>query len=106
MKLLNTISKTQAQSILTSQGNRFLTNLVGSVYVDGGDVKHSVTTTTNLWDALQVTEKATTFVLFHWTGNGGNIDHDEVQCTIAGTVFTFRVKPVTELPADTTEVTA
>jgi hypothetical protein len=106
MTLLNTISRTQAVSILKSQGNRFITNLVGSVYVDSGDVKHSVSTTTNLWDALQVTEKATTFVLFHWTGNGGNIDHDEVQCTIGSTRFTFRVKPVTELPADTTEETA
>jgi hypothetical protein len=105
MTLLNTISKTQAEHILSSQGNRFITNLVGSVWVDAGDVKHSVSTTTNLWDALRVAEKATNHVLFHWTGNGGNIDHDEVQCTIGSTLFTFRVKPVTELPADTTEVT-
>lgn len=102
MTLLNTISKTQAVSILKSQGNRFITNLVGSVWVDGGDFKHSVSTTTNLWDVLLVAEKATNHTLLHWTRNGGNIDHDEVQCTIGSTIFTFRVKPVTEIPAEVT----
>ena len=104
MRLMNTVSKAQALAILAQQGNRYLTTLRGTVFVPNGDSSHVVNTKTDLYDVQVAAEEGTNHILLHWSRNE-TLDHDEIVFSIGTATFSYRVKPVTELPEDTTEET-